>query len=163
MQFRELSWWYWLATVGFLGAGLSGNQWGLITAIGLCCWQVVHYTWRTASLVSFPVQLRVAYLGLLLLGLWGPLSWIHIVQFVGTSAVVLFNYCFLARNLALLPWNRNQPLSWALVRRTIFLPPMRGSILKQTIVPTPEQRCSMILVKESQLNQEGPASKFNAV
>jgi hypothetical protein len=43
--------------------------------------------------------------------------------------MVLVGYCPLARALSLLPWNRSQPLSAALVRRTFVSAPVRGSIV----------------------------------
>jgi hypothetical protein len=52
------------------------------------------------------------------------------VQLVGTWAMVLVGYCPLARALSLLPWNRRQPLSADLVRRTFLSPPVRGSIVE---------------------------------
>lgn len=43
--------------------------------------------------------------------------------------MVLFNYCPLARILVLLyPFNRSEPFSGALVKRTVFRPPVKGSI-----------------------------------
>ncbi|MGH7230523.1 MAG: hypothetical protein ACREJU_04095 [Nitrospiraceae bacterium] len=71
-------------------------------------------------MTAFPVQVRVAYLILLILGQWTPLHWVLWVQLVGTSARVLTGYCLLARTLSLLPWNRFEPLSTALLRRTYF-------------------------------------------
>ena len=38
-------------------------------------------------------------------------------------------YCALARTLALMPWNRTQPLTLRLVRRAYLTPPLDGSIL----------------------------------
>jgi len=73
---------------------------------------------REGELAAFPVQVRAAYLALLVAGLYPPLGFIHWVQLVGTWAMVLVGYCPLARALSLLPWNRSQPLSAALVRRT---------------------------------------------
>lgn len=111
---RDLGWWYWLMTVGFLTAGLMG--WSM----ALCAVQITHVIWLTRDAASFSVQVRVAYLGLLLAGLWPPLWWVHWVQLVGTSARVTVGYCFLARVLSLLSWNRRQPLSWDLLARTFF-------------------------------------------
>ena len=44
--------------------------------------------------------------------------------------MVLVGYCPLARMLSLLPWNRRQPLSVALVRRTFLSAPVSGSIVE---------------------------------
>jgi hypothetical protein len=82
--------------------------------------QVVHVIGLTHDLAAFPVQVRVAYLAMLLAGLWEPLQWIHWLQLAGTTARVFGGYCFLARTLSLAPWNRWQPLTLALVKRTYF-------------------------------------------
>ena len=103
-----------------VGVGLSGWQLGIYLAMALCVVQIIHVRSLTHDLTAFPVQVRVAYLAMLLAGLWGPLQWIHWMQLVGTSARFLIGYCFLARTLSLAPWNRWQPLTWALLRRTYF-------------------------------------------
>ena len=73
------------------------------------------------------MQVRLGYLGLLLLGLAPFLGWIHWVQFVGGAIMLTTRYCPLARMLSLLPWNRNQPMSWALIKTVVFTPPITGS------------------------------------
>ncbi|HSA60774.1 MAG TPA: hypothetical protein VLE03_00920 [Nitrospiraceae bacterium] len=117
---RDLGWWYWLVTLGFLGAGLSGLPQGFFLAILLCVVQVAHVSWLTHDITGFPVQVRVAYLAMLIAGLWGPLQWIHWMQLAGTTARVLIGYCLLARALSLAPWNRWQPLTFALLKRTFL-------------------------------------------
>jgi hypothetical protein len=82
--------------------------------------QAAHFSWRDHSMTAFPVQVRIAYLGLLVLGLWGSLGWIHWVQWVGTSVRVAIGYCLLARTMSLLPWNRFESMSMDLLRRTYF-------------------------------------------
>ena len=42
---------------------------------------------RTGSARSFPVQVRLAYLTLLLAGAWEPLAILHWIQLVGTTAM----------------------------------------------------------------------------
>jgi hypothetical protein len=86
----------------------------------LCAVQIGHVIWLTRGVTAFPVQVRVAYLAMLISGLWGPLQWIHWVQLAGTTARVLVGYCLLARTLSLAPWNRWQPVSFALIRRTFL-------------------------------------------
>lgn len=117
---RDLGWWYWFLTVGLLGAGLAGWQPGIYLATALCLVQIVHVMMLTRDLTAFPAQVRMAYLAMLLTGLWEPLAWLHRMQLVGTSARVLVGYCFLARVLSLAPWNRRRPLSWDLVSRTFL-------------------------------------------
>lgn len=129
-QYRHISWWYWLATAPLLIAGLSGRTEAFYYAMALTVMQWIHFGLRDRSLVSFPVQVRAGYLGLLLLGQWDPFYFIYYIQLAGTSAMVLFGYCPLARLLSLMPWNRREPFSLSLVKRTILSPPTRGSILQ---------------------------------
>jgi hypothetical protein len=126
---REMDWWYWLVTDGLLIGSLAGWDWGIAPAAWLTLVQAVHYLYRERSLAAFPVQVRLGYLLLLLLGTYPPLGFIHWIQLVGTTAVVTVGYCPLARILALMPWNRSGPLSLAQVLSIIFSPPVEGSIL----------------------------------
>ncbi|MEW6332378.1 MAG: hypothetical protein AB1560_13055 [Pseudomonadota bacterium] len=135
-QYRHVSWWYWLATIPLLIAGLSGRNEAFYWAMVLTAMQWIHFGLRDLSLTSFPVQVRMGYLALLVLGQWGPAYFIYYIQLAGTSAMVLFGYCPLARFLSLMPWNRREPFSLALLKRTVFAPPTRGSIL-QGLAPEP--------------------------
>ena len=123
---RDLAWGYWTATLIPLGMGLAGWPAGIPLAIVLGVIQVLHFAWREKSLTAFSVQVRLVFLGLLLLGLWPPLAVIHWVQFIGTTVRVLVSYCLLARSMALLPWNRTEQVSLDLLRRTYFGAAIRG-------------------------------------
>ena len=124
---HDLGWCYWFMTVGLLGTGLLGWTAGVYLAMVLCAVQIAHVIGLTRDVTSFPVQVRVAYVGLLLAGLWGPLQWIHWVQLVGTTARVVVGYCFLARVLSLASWNRRQSLSLDFIARTF--------LSRQTVMP----------------------------
>jgi len=128
--YREASWWYWAATTALLLAGLAGRVQGFHLAIALGVAQVVHFRLRAGRFGAFPVQVRIAYLAILLVALWPPMHWFFWALAAGTLAQVLFGYCILARCLSLLPWNRGEPLSRGLVWRTFTTPPVRGSILQ---------------------------------
>lgn len=127
---RHFTWWYWLAADVLLVYGLAGGALGFIPVIALCTVQALHFIARHRSLSAFPVQVRVWYLGLLLFGLWEYGYFMYWIQLAGTTAMVLVDYCPLARFLSLMPWNRREPLSWQLVRRTVFSPPVKGNILQ---------------------------------
>ena len=71
-----------------------------------------------------------AYLGLLVLAQWPPFYWVYWLQLAGTTAMVLFSYCLLARVLSLMPWNRHEPFSLKFFVRTFFSAPVRGNILQ---------------------------------
>jgi hypothetical protein len=130
INWRDVSWWYWAAEAGLLIAGLAWRFEAFYAAAALAVVQVVHFGLREKSLTAFPVQVRIAYAGLLLIALWGPMNWLFWVPAIGTPAQVLFGYCLLARTLSLLPWNKTEPYSWALTRRTFFSRPVRGNILQ---------------------------------
>ena len=117
---REVTWWYWLITVALLAVGLAGLTWGLVLAIELTLLQTVHFAQRAGHRTAFAVQVRLAYLGLLLLGLWPLLAWVHWMQLLGTVVRVAIGYCLLARLVSLMPWNRVEPLSMPLLRRTFL-------------------------------------------
>ena len=127
---KDISWWYWLATVPLLVTGLAGYPEGFIAAVILTAVQVVHFYAREGSQKAFPVQVRIAYLGLLLLAQWQPFYWVYWLQLVGTTAMVLFSYCLLARVLSLMPWNRSESFSLKLLMRTFFSAPVQGNILQ---------------------------------
>lgn len=128
--YRQSSWWYWAVTAVLLIAGQAGWFAAFHLAIALSAVQVVHFRLREGSFTAFPVQVRVAYAGILVLASWGPMNWLFWVPAIGTPAQVLFGYCTLARCLSLLPWNRRQPLSWPLLWRTFSAPPVEGNILQ---------------------------------
>ena len=119
-RIQDLGWWYWFLTVGLLGAGLSGWPTGIFLAMVLCAVQIAHVIRLTRNVAAFPVQVRVAYLAMLIAGLWEPLQWIHWLQLAGTTVRVLVGYCLLARTLSLAPWNRQRPLTLMLIRRTFL-------------------------------------------
>ena len=123
-----LTWWLWLVTGAAVATSLAGWGPGLPAAVLLTVLQLAHQVARTRSVRSFPVQVRGAYLALLALGSWPPLRVLHALQLAGTVALVVFDYCPLARILSLLPWNRRAPLTLALLRATFFSPPVRNVV-----------------------------------
>ncbi len=127
---RSISWWYWLVSAILLTAGMRGQPAGFLLAIGLTVVQLIHFGMREHSLVAFPIQVRLAYLLLLLIALPENLQWIYWIPTIGTWAQVLFGYCAMARLVSLLPWNRKQPLSFALLEQTFLSAPVRGNILQ---------------------------------
>lgn len=138
-QYRQVGWWYWLATVPLLIVGLAGRTEAFYCAMALTVVQWIHFALRDRSLISFPAQVRAGYLCLLLLGQWDPFYFIYYIQLIGTSAMVMLGYCPLARFLSLMPWNRSEPFSFSLAKRTILSPPVHGSIL-QGLPPKQSQK-----------------------
>jgi len=124
-RITQIGWWYWFAMDILLALGLFGIMpEALEMAIVLGIAQSLHYWRREKRLTAFPVQVRTAYLGLLCLGMTSIFGFFHWIQLVGTTALLIFDYCPLARILVLAPWNRDVPLTPAVVWRTFVSPPV---------------------------------------
>jgi hypothetical protein len=120
---------YWQLTALLLVASFMHWPWGLPLAWMLSGLQVVHSALaRRGNGPSLELQVRLVFFGLLALGTLPGLRPLHLLQFAGLNAIVVADYCVLARLLTLLPWNRSVPLSWALVGRVLLLPPAPGPI-----------------------------------
>ena len=122
---------YWQITALLLAGHFAGWAIGLPAAIALTFVQACHFTLLRRSVVAFDVQVRIGYLALLIAGTIGPLWPLHVVQFVGVNALLVADYCLLARLLVLLPWNREVPLSFGLLRWLLFSPPAPGAIVSR--------------------------------
>lgn len=130
IDYRELSWWYWLVTACLLTGGVAGYEQGFDLAIGLTLIQLAHFGRRDGSLTAFPMQVRFWYLVLLLVALPEPMQLLYWVPTIGTWAQVVFGYCAMARCVSLLPWNRREPWSARLLWKTFVSRPVRGNILQ---------------------------------
>jgi len=123
---KEPTWWIWLATASLLAVGVAGVEAGFYAAIALSVAQSIwmllkHRAWR-----PYPVQIRVAFTLCLICYLTPGFQWMFWVPLLGILALVLFGYCLMARMLSLMPWNRTEPLSGGLVRRTFLVGPVIG-------------------------------------
>jgi len=130
IEYRALSWWYWLVTVILLTAGVLGWPAAFLLAIGLTVVQLAHFAVLERSVTAFPIQVRLGYLLLLLIAWPEELRLIYWIPTIGTWAQVLFGYCTMARLVSLLPWNRTEAFSLDLLRRTFLSAPVRGNILQ---------------------------------
>jgi hypothetical protein len=129
VEYRSISWWYWLTSVAFLTAGICGWPTGFMLAIGLTAFQLLHITIRDRSGIDFPIQVRLGYLLLLLIAFPEKLRLIYWIPTIGTWAQVLLGYCAMARTVSLMPWNRKQRLSITLLKRTFISGPVRGNFV----------------------------------
>ncbi|HTL48336.1 MAG TPA: hypothetical protein VL688_09805 [Verrucomicrobiae bacterium] len=129
LDFHDVGWWYWLATWIMITAGLAGWEAGFYMAAGLAAWQIGHYARLEKNPKAFSVQVRAGFFLLMVLGFIRPLRFIYWIPFTGLIARLLVNYCCLARAMSLLPWNRKEPLSAGLLRRTFLSPPTDGPIV----------------------------------
>jgi hypothetical protein len=128
--FRDPSWWHWAATLSLLVVSLAGYSGGIAAAIILCGIMAGYFFMRLRQLRPFPVQVRIAYLGLLAVGMLPWMQWLHWVQLVGTTTMVTVGYCPLLRLLSLAPLNRTEPLTYSLMRRVLVQEPCRGGLVR---------------------------------
>jgi hypothetical protein len=125
----DLVWSYWAVTTVLIIGALAGVEYSYQAVVGLNIVQVIHFALREQSVTAFPVQVRVTYLGLLFLSQAPYMIWILWWQLIGTAAMVLFKYCFLARCMSLMPWNKSEKYSVELFKRTFFTAPVDGNVL----------------------------------
>ena len=60
IEYKDLSWWYWVVTAVLLTLGLAGNEMGFILAMGLTLFQLAHFSMRERSMTrtsSTPAKL----------------------------------------------------------------------------------------------------------
>lgn len=141
----DLSWWHWTLTIPLLAAHLAGYPWALAIAIGICTLVGGYYAVRLRALRPFPVQIRIAYVGLLLCGTLPGMSWIYWVPLIGTTVLVTVGYCLLSRILSLAPWSRTEPLSGSLLWQVFVGEPCEGGLVQWSSTSSPRTicRCSM--------------------
>jgi hypothetical protein len=128
IEYKDIGWRYWVVTAGLLTYGVLGNPIGFMLAIGLTVFQLFHFIVRERSITAFPIQVRFCHLLLLLVALPEPLQLIFWIPTIGTWAQIIFGYCTMARIVSLFPWNRSEKFSLALLKKTFFSRPVRGSI-----------------------------------
>ena len=139
IDYKDLGWRYWFLTALPLTAGVLGNPAAFPIAIGITIVNLLHFLLRNRSLTAFPVQVRSAYLLLLLVAFVEPLRLLYWIPTIGTWALLLFGYCTMARVVSLLPWNRDEPFSLALLKKTFFSPPVQGNLMKHRLSAHPAE------------------------
>ena len=109
INFKSLEWWYWFVTLIAMIVGLSGVVQGFYVVIFVSVFQTIHFT-ISRGFTAFPTQVRFVYGLCTIAALFDPSRIFYWALLVGTIMVVLFNRCFIARVLILMPWNRNETL-----------------------------------------------------
>jgi hypothetical protein len=127
----DLDWWYWRGVTALLAAGLLYWEPAYALLHLMCATRTVQLAITERSLNAFAVQVNVAFLALVVTtNLFAPIVlFAAALLCAGTRAVT--GYCAISRLLALLPGNRREPLSFAMVKRTFCTRPMSGSILRR--------------------------------
>jgi len=119
----DWTWWVWSFTALLLAVGIFGQPEAFTVAIVVTILQTLVVLIRQRGVFTFALKLRLAYLALLLIFFIPAMRWLYWWPMLGTFALVIFGYCLLARVLFLFPWNREEKLSFDLLRRTFFSSP----------------------------------------
>lgn len=105
----DIRWWFWVVTLAFIIAAVAGWELGYYVVIGISVVQVLFFLIQEKSLITFPSQIRVVYLGFTLFALWPEVRlYIYIVLLLGTIMVTFFGRCSIALVLKYMPWNRGR-------------------------------------------------------
>src|SRR5271170_418081 len=134
INLNDWVWWAWMLTTVLLVAGLSGYNSALAGATAVTAVHGLIVLVRDRSPVANSVQLRAAYVLLLLIGYLPSTRWLYWLLAAGTFALIVFGYCFLTRVLSLLPWNSREAYSLDRLRRTFFSAPDLERVKKNPAV-----------------------------
>ncbi|HRO58519.1 MAG TPA: hypothetical protein PK177_05035 [Burkholderiaceae bacterium] len=107
-----------IATLGLLGAGAAGYQPAVDVALAVGAANAALFLYRDRTPERMAIQVRLVYLVFLVIGSVPPLGFVLDTMFLGSAAVLLTGYCPLTRVLSLMPWNRQQPITRALLAKT---------------------------------------------
>ena len=110
IEIKSLEWWFWFVTLIAMIAGLSGIIEGYYLVIFVSVIQFIYFTTKR-SFSAFPTQVRFVYAIFTIIALYDPSTILYWALLVGTVMVTLFDTCFIARVLIMMPWNKNEKLS----------------------------------------------------
>ncbi|HXI68895.1 MAG TPA: hypothetical protein VNN22_00910 [Verrucomicrobiae bacterium] len=123
INLTDWTWWAWTVTTVLLIVGLSGFNPAFSAAMAVTAGQGIILLVRDRSPAAISVQIRAAYLLLMLISYPSPMRWFYWLLVVGTIALLVFGYCTMARLLSLLPWNSRETYTLERLRRTFFSAP----------------------------------------
>lgn len=121
---RQLTWWIWLITLATMVVGLAGHHAAFITATVLTFAHSLLFWRRSGDFRAISVQIRFAYALLLAVSYLPQLRWLYWLSAIGAAAMLVFGYCLMGRMLSLLLWNRTEPVTLDLLRRTFLTAPV---------------------------------------
>ena len=124
---KPLNWMLWFVTWTGLMAGQFNNEFYPFVVVFSVFHALLVVGLLEFRITAFPAQVRLAYVLWVTVGTYIPgMGFLMLISTVGVAANLAFGYCLLARLLTLLPWNRNESFSFALVRRVFLSGPVRG-------------------------------------
>ena len=105
---KDIEWWFWAVTLGFIILALAGWVPAYYIVIAISFVQILYFSKKESGLMAFPTQVRIAYFAFTLFGLWTIVRFpFYIVLLIGTVMVTFTGRCIIAFVLKLMPWNKN--------------------------------------------------------
>ncbi len=156
INLTDWTWWAWAVTAVLLIVGLSGFNPALITAMTITAGQGIILLVRDRSPAAFSVQIRVAYLLLMLMSYPAPMRWFYWLLIMGTLGLIIFGYCLMARMLSLLPWNSQETYTLDRLRRTFFSAP---DLDRLSTNPVTAGRAGGLCTIEAQVEKPNPLAR----
>jgi len=156
LNLSDWTWWAWTITAVLLIAGLLGLSPAFIAAMALTAGQGIILLVRDRSPAAFSVQIRTAYLLLMLMSYPSPMRWFYWLLAVGTIALIVFGYCMMARMLSLLPWNSREACTLDRLRRTFFSAP---DLDRAAMNPASASRAGGLCTIEAQVEPPNPLAR----
>jgi hypothetical protein len=105
----DVRWWFWIATLVFIVAALSGWTPGYYIVMAISAFQIVYFLAQEKSLSAWPVQVRIFYFAWSLLGLWPAGRVIfYALLLLGTIMGTFFGRCSISMILKMMPWNQGR-------------------------------------------------------
>ena len=127
---RKILWVIWFITWVGLLAGYFNREYYEYVVFFSAAHAVVVLVLLQFNAAAFPAQVRIAYFLWVAVGTYVPyMTILMYITTVGLATNLFVGYCPLARMLCLLPWNRKEPFSLALVM-TVFLTPSVALLFK---------------------------------
>ncbi len=123
LRVRDYAWWIWLLVWVLLVLGLTRDVFYLSLCLAVCLGQFAYFLVKEASFTAFPVQLRGFFTLFLVAYAYSPMRPALWTMVLGVGAMLTCGYCPLARLMYLLPWNRGERLTRAVLAHTFFRAP----------------------------------------
>ena len=70
ININSVEWWFWTVTLVFIVTAISGWIPGYYIVMGISLFQILYFTLKTKSLISFDTQVGIVYFAIMLFGLW---------------------------------------------------------------------------------------------
>ena len=124
---RKILWVIWFITWLGLLAGFFNREYYEYVVFFSAAHAVFVLVLLQFNAAAFPAQVRIAYFLWVAVGTYVPyMTILMYITTIGLATNLFAGYCPLARMLYLLPWNRKEPFSLALVMAVFLTPPIAG-------------------------------------